>query len=182
MSKRDGDLVTAFLGGKEEAFEELMSRHQQQVFYVVKSLVFDVDEARDITQKAFIAAFKNLKRLRNRQMFRHWLYRIAVNHARDHLKSRKEKLEYQGWMEPDCTNVPEKRIIERDLVKQVKDMLKGLPMRQQEVVSLRIFHGLSFKEIAEILEIKEATARTNFHFGIKLLRKGLVERGISHEV
>ncbi len=161
-----------------------MSRYQRQVFYLVKSLVFDSEEAGDITQKTFIAAFKNLNKLRNRGMFKQWLLRIAANKARDHLKTKKESIEFEGWMEPDCKNIPEKRIIEKDMVRWIKRALNGLPARQKEVVSFRIFHGFSFNEIAGILDIKEATARTNFHFGIKALRKDLLKQGsgIGNEV
>lgn len=182
MITRDKDLVTAFLDGNAEAFEELMGRYQREVFYLVKSLVFDTEEAGDITQRSFIAAFRNLKKLKEREKFRQWLIKIAINLARDHLKTRKSELEFEGWMEPDCRNIPEKRVIEKDLNKNVKEALSLLPVRQQEVVNLRIFQGFSFHEIARILEIKKTTARTNFHFGIKTLRKHLIRRGINHEV
>ena len=123
-----------------------------------------------------------MRKLKEREKFRQWLLKIAVNLARDHLKTRKAKLEFEGWMEPDCRNIPEKRIIEKDLKENVKEALNLLPVRQREVVNLRIFQGFSFQEIARILEIKKTTARTNFHFGIKTLRNHLAKRGINHEV
>ena len=182
MKERDEELIADFLDGRSEAFEVLVMKYQREVFYLVKSLVFDKEEAKDITQQSFITAFSKLKRLRKRKQFRNWLLKIAVNVTRDHLRRKKTNIEFEGWMEPDFRNIPERLTIEKDMVRNVQVAISLLPVRQQEIVSLRLIHGLSFGEIAHILEIKKETARSNFHFGIKNLRKHLSRWGIDHEV
>ena len=173
----DEELVTAFLRGKESAFEGLMAKYQRSLFYMVRGIVFDVEEARDITQKAFIKAFSSLKLLKNRSQFRGWLYKIAANQARDYLKTRKENLEYESWMDPDCRIGPEPDLIRKDLKKQIREAIRCLPPRQHQVLNLRIISDLSFREISELPEIKQETARSNFHFAMKGLRELLKKRG-----
>lgn len=178
----DEKLITAFMRGKEGAFEDLMAKYQRPLFYMVRGMVFDVEEARDITQKAFIKAFRRLKSLKNRSQFRGWLYRIAANQALDYLKIRKENLEYEGWMVPDCRTGPEPNLIRKDLKKQIMEAINCLPPRQHQVLNLRLISDLSFREISEILEIKQETARSNFHFAMKGLRELLRKREIIHEM
>ncbi len=178
MTGNDSDLIKAWLEGDEGAFVALMKRHQEQVFRLVRSMVFDIEDAKDITQRAFIKVFNNIGRLRKKDSFKSWLFKIAVNLARDHLRTRKNHLTLEAWMEKGTGNTPEKRLISREIKEHIKEALLSLPPRQQVVVSLRLLNGLSFKEIADYLEIKEKTARTNFHFGIKGLRNLIAQRGL----
>ena len=178
MTGNDSDLIKAWLEGDEGAFVALMTRYQEQVFRLVRSMVFDIEDAKDITQRAFIKVFNNLGRLRKKDSFKSWLFKIAVNLARDHLRTRKNHQALEAWMEKGTGNTPEKRLISREIKEHIKEALFSLPPRQQVVVSLRLLYGLSFKEIADYLDIKEKTARTNFHFGIKGLRNLIAQRGL----
>lgn len=86
---RDEELVSEFIDGKEKAFEELMDRYQKPMFYFIKAMVLDTEEARDITQKVFIRALNNLSGLGKGEQFRSWLYSIALNLARGFMKGRR---------------------------------------------------------------------------------------------
>ena len=179
MTVNDSDLINAWLqNGDEKAFSALMTRHQEQVFYLVRSIVLDVEDAKDVTQKAFIKAFNNLKSLRKKDSFRGWLFKIAVNLARDHLRTRRKHLALEPWTEKGTEVTPEKRMMDREINRHFKEALLSLPPRQQEVVGLRLLKGLSFKEISHLLDVKEKTARTNFHFGLKALRAVMAKRGL----
>ncbi len=179
MTGNDSDLINAWLhDGDERAFSALMTRYQEQVFYLVRSMVLDVEDAKDVTQKAFIKAFNNLKRLRKKDNFRGWLFKIAVNLARDHLRTRRKHLALEPWTEKGTQITPERRMMDREIKRHLKEALLSLPPRQQEVVSLRLLKGLSFKEISHLLDMKEKTARTNFHFGLKALRALMAQRGL----
>ncbi len=178
MEKKDAELIKDYLNGDETAFDVLMTRYQEDVFRLVRSVVFDLEDAKDITQKAFIKAFNNLKKLRKRDSFRSWLFKIAINLSRDHLRTKKEHLELEPWMKVDMENAPEKSLIKREIKDSVKKAIMNLPPKQHLVVSLRLIKGMSFKEISRHLNIKEETARTNFFFGIKGVRTFLQQQGL----
>ncbi len=178
MKKRDEDLISDYLDGNETAFDTLMRRYQEDVFSLVRSVVLDQEDARDVTQKTFIKAFNNLERLRKRESFRAWLFRIAINMSRDHLRSRRQHLELKPWMKADMDNGPEKKLLAREIGQWVKRAIMNLPPRQQMVVSLRLIKGMSFKDISDHLHIREQTARTNFFFGIKGVRNFLSQKGL----
>lgn len=173
----DQDLIAAFIKGEDEAFEGLMAKYQRPLFYMVKGMVRDTEEARDITQEAFIKAFKNLRKLKKKEQFKSWLFRIAVNRVRDHLRTKKEKEVFDTSMESDLPS-QEERYIQEDLKEKIKEEMYSLPSRQKEVFILRIFQDLNFKEIAQITEIKPETARSNFHFALKKLRDQLRKKGV----
>ncbi len=173
----DQDLVAAFIKGEDEAFEDLMAKYQRPLFYMVRGMVRDTEEAKDITQDAFIKAFNNLRKLKKRDQFKSWLFKIAVNRVRDHLRTKKEKEEFDTSMESDLPS-QEARCIQKDLKEKIKKEMYSLPSRQKEVFILRVFQDLDFKEIAQILEIRSETARAHFHFALKRLRDQLRKKGV----
>ena len=179
---KDSKKISAFLRGNERAFEDLMKKYQRQIFYLVRAMVADTEEARDITQKTFIIAFNKLHFLKKKDQFKAWLFKIAVNKARDHLKTKKEGMEFEAWMSSDRGPSPEAACMKNDLKRLIRDALSCLPPRQKEVIVLRIFQDLDFKDIALILEMKSGTARANFHFGLIKIRDHLRKSGVSHEL
>jgi len=179
MAPSDQDLITSYLNGDDSAFDILMDRYQQPVYYMIRSMIFDNEEAKDITQKTFIKAFNNLKRLRDKKSFKSWLFRIAVNLTKDHLRQKKEHQPFEHWMvqENNPKAIPERTVLLSEIKHYIKLALDSLPPRQHQVVSLRLLSGHSFREIANLLEIKEESARSNFHFGVRALRGFLLKMG-----
>ncbi len=180
MALTDHDLITAYLNGDDRSFEILVDRYQHSLYYTVRSIIFDGEEAKEITQRAFVRAFNNLKRLKNKKNFRSWLFRIAINLTRDHIRKRKTHHSIKSWMTNgnNPTDMPEQAMLASEIKHYIKLALDSLPPRQRQVVTLRLLKGFSFKEIANLLEIKEESARSSFHFGIKRLKKQLSEMGI----
>jgi len=179
---RDEDLVEEFLSGSEDAFDMLMSKYEKPVYLMVRAMTRDVEEARDITQRAFIKAFRGIKGLRERSRFKNWLYRIAVNLTRDHIRTRKDEADIDSLVVTDGRSSPEKELIDRDIIEKTKGFIGNLPPRQREVVILRIFRGMTFVEMSRILDVQPESLRANFHFGIKSLREYLRKGGIDHEM
>jgi len=178
---RDEELVSAILKGDEEAFEMLILKYEKPLFYMIKAMIQDTEEAKDILQKTFINVFKNLKKLKNKKQFKIWLYKIGLNLTRDYLKNKKEivKLDCIEIIDNDSI---ENKVIHKDLIQKAKELIKLLPQRQREIVILRVFHEMSFNEISEILKISPESARTNFYFGINKLRKTLKREAIIYEM
>lgn len=173
-------LVRAFLAGEPAALGTLMARHQETVLKVVRRYARSPDEARDLTQRAFLqaleAAERTLPRLApqgNEVPFKAWLLRIAVNlgknHARDAGRWVMTTLEAAGAERPtpatahDALERAEQEALTRRAV-------LALPPRQREVFSLRIDAGLPFAEIAEALGITEGNAKAHFHHAVKRLK------------
>jgi RNA polymerase sigma-70 factor (ECF subfamily) len=165
----DTELILDFLNGDKSAFELLFSRYNREVFYLVKSFVNNTEEAKDITQDTFIKAFNNLKNLNDRTKFKSWLFTIGVNLAKDKLKMRKHTTD-EGLDLIKTNDDPHDNIIKDSLAREVNNAIKKLPERQADVVRLRVIDEMSFKEIADIFNIKETTVRTNFHFAVKGLK------------
>ncbi len=172
----DEQLVEECIKGDIEAFDALVVRYQKEVFYLVRGLVMDTEEAKDITQKTFIKAFRRLKKLRNRKKFRQWLLSIAINTVKDSFRSVKT-INLEPPEVVDCKTDPEEEAVKKERKRLILEAIRSLSTRQREVVLLRIYHGFRFHEIAEMLGITPGSARTNFHFGIKNLSKTLREKG-----
>jgi RNA polymerase sigma-70 factor (ECF subfamily) len=176
---KDRELIDNFLNGDMNAFHALMSRYQRQVFYAVKAVVFDTEDAKDITQQAFVKAFQKIGRLRKKERFRSWIMTVAMNCARDHLRKKKDECELFENVHDSGQSV-EGIAMSREMVRKVKEAVSKLPHRQRMVLGLRLFREMDFEEISEIMEIKAVTARASFHFGMRNLLKRLKQEGIRH--
>ncbi len=168
---RDEDLIKAFLHGDSGSFELLVSRYQRPVYYTVRAMVFDREEARDITQQAFIKVFNNLGRLKKRENFRGWLFKIAANLARDFLRRRRNEVDIEAHNIQSPEQDPEFSVVAGDLRDSLREAISVLPARQQQVVTLRALRGFGFDEISSLLGISPQTARANYHFALKKLRQ-----------
>jgi RNA polymerase sigma-70 factor (ECF subfamily) len=169
----DERIVTAVLNGDTDAFDILVLKYQRQIgSLVVRMTGYHADVA-DIVQRIFVKAFTKLRTFQRKAKFLTWLYAIALNTCRNDLRkiirSRKEEdVEDAGLQIQSKT---EETLLQEQRKQQLQKALRLLPQRQFETVTLRIHQELSFKEIAEILETSENTAKVNFHHGMKKLRE-----------
>jgi len=173
----DEELVQSLRKGDERAMNVLVDRHHGVVFRTCAAILNDEDLAADASQNSFLKAFKALDRFRGEAAFRTWLLAIAGNEARGLLrkikKRREDTLEDMDVL-PDEGNDPSTQVVLRSEVERVRAVLADLPEKQRLSVSLRIFDGLSFREIGEIIDSTEGSARVNYHHGIRRLRELLV--------
>ena len=168
----DQELIESFLRGDEDAFVGLMSKYQRLVFHTIKGILLNNDTAQEVTQETFIKAFNKLNALKDRNRFRSWLLRIALNLAYDQIKRQQDEFEFDdSFMAP--TTDSEKLIIARDLAERVKKVIAQLAPKQRMILSLHLFREMKSVEIADLLELNPATVRSNLHFGMKNLRETL---------
>ncbi len=168
----DQELIESFLRGDEDAFVGLMSKYQRLVFHTIKGILLNNDTAQEVTQETFIKIFNKLNTLKDRNRFRSWLLRIALNLAYDQIKRQQDELEFDdSFMAP--TTDSEKLIIARDLAERVKKVIAQLAPKQRMILSLHLFREMKSVEIADLLELNPATVRSNLHFGMKNLRETL---------
>ncbi len=170
-SPTDQQLVVRAKQGDEHAFELLLRKYQHKVLKLIMRYVRDMDEAMDLTQETFIKAWKALPSFRGESAFYTWIYRIAVNTAKNHLVSQNrqpftvdldadETDQYAG--EPGLTTLdtPEGETLGDELHQIVMQAIADLPDDLRTAITLRELEGLSYEEIAEVMGCPIGTVRS----------------------
>lgn len=180
---RDEDaLVAAFLVGDDDAFGELVGRHESMVLAIVRRYATTPDDARDLAQRTFLRAFEAARRSlrrgsRSAVPFRRWLVRIAVNLAKNHRRDALRVLRTPlADVEREAAAAgPDAReaLLRREAELRMRAAVLSLPPRQREVLTLRIDAELPFAEIALALGITENAAKVSFHHATRSLRAAL---------
>lgn len=164
-------LVARVQKGDKRAFDLLVMKYQYKVHAIVSRYVKDFDEVNDVVQGAFIKAYRALAKFRGESAFYTWLYRIAVNTAKNYLVARnrrppandvdaEEAAFYEGSEKLRDIDSPE-NLLYRDELEAVVDLaIKNLPEDLRTAVTLREFEGLSYEEIAEIMGCPVGTVRS----------------------
>ncbi len=167
----DKELVRRVKKGDRAAFDLLFSRYQQKIQHLVARYVRDSDEVLDVTQEAFIKAFRALPKFRGESQFYTWLYRIAVNTAKNHLVARSRRPpgvdvdiadgEYMdGGEYLQDMDDPQSTLARDQLREAIDDAIAALPEDLKTAVTLREFEGLSYEEIAVVMECPVGTVRS----------------------
>ena len=154
--------------------DRLVVRHYGAVFRTATAILGDEDLAQDAVQETFIRVVKSLERFRGESSFRTWLLAITANAARGLLRRdrRRREAPLDAAPEPRDDDPDVVQIIENEeRVSGVRGKLQLLPEKQRLAVTLRIYEGLSFKEVGELIDSSEGAARVNYHHGIRRLRE-----------
>ena len=167
----DKELVRRVKKGDKQAFDLLFSRYQHKILNLVSRYLRDQQDVEDVTQEAFIKAFRALPRFRGESAFYTWLYRIAINTAKNHLVARSRRppgvdVDIDDAEFMDGTDVlresesPEAVLSRDELSKVINVTLSELPDDLRSAVTLREFDGLSYEQIAEIMDCPVGTVRS----------------------
>ena len=185
----DRELVAAAKGGERSAFDQLVVRHQDKVFNMSYRILGDREEALDCSQEIFLSAYRGLGRFDDRARFGTWLYRITVNRCRDQIRRRGFRKytrpvsldasgpdeESDGALEPAAReSTPLERASTGERTALVNTALQELPEDAREILLLRDLQGLSYEEVAEILEVPIGTVRSRLSRARGLLRERLL--------
>jgi len=168
----DRDLAERFRTGDRSAFDTLVRRHQKGVWRVVRRYVRRDADAADITQQVFVRAFKGLATFRGAATVRSWLYRIAINCSLSWIRDHRREISTE--IAEDALTVmaaAPARIANDQDGKRLRAAIELLPPKQRIVLELRVFDDLSFKEVAELADCSENTAKVSFHYAVKKLRE-----------
>jgi RNA polymerase sigma-70 factor (ECF subfamily) len=162
-------LVERSQAGDRVAFEELVRRHADRLYAVVLRFVADADEAEEVTQEAFLRAWRSIDRFERRSRFFTWLYRIGINEA----KRRSERRPPAGAVgsiedspieeAPDWSEAPEFRTEQVQLRGVLEDAVRALPLDYRAPLILRDVEGLSTQEAAEVMGLGEAAFKSRLH-------------------
>lgn len=185
----DHELVTSFINGEQSSFEILVKRHKDKVYTYILLMIKNEHLAHDIFQETFIKVVKSLQsgRYQENGKFISWVVRIAHNLIIDHFRKEKQMKTYSNDdYEMDIFNSSkfsdttiEEDLIQDQIMTDVRALVEFLPDEQKEVIVLRHFMELSFKEIAEQTNVSINTALGRMRYALINLRKLVDEKKLS---
>jgi RNA polymerase sigma-70 factor, ECF subfamily len=180
----ENNLIQKILSGDEDAFAEIVKIHLKPVYNFVYRFVLDRDTAEDLTQEAFVKAWKNIHKFDRSKSFRTWLFTIAKNTTFDWLKKKKE-LPFSKFTNEDGSNALENisagedlpdEILEReDLAEEMEKVLQKLPPHYRALLLLHYKDEFSLHEIAEILGEPYNTIKSRHQRGLGRLKKEILK-------
>lgn len=190
----DVELVEKVKAGQTEAYGQLVEKYQDRVFNACWRICGHLEDARDLTQDAFLKAFENLSSFRQQSGFYTWIFRVAVNLALSHRRreSKRRTFSLDGGREASGTQAeglvppanpggagdPSASASEADMHRRVVEALHALDEDHRAVIVLRDIEGMNYQEIGEILDLPPGTVRSRLHRGRMALREA-VQPGIS---
>ena len=189
-SMSDEQLALAYIDGNNRAFDELLSRNQDKIFTYIMYVVKDEDLANDLFQETFL---KVITKLQNGQYsdtgkFSWWLTRIAHNVVIDHFRAQKSSKIVEAPKDNDLSNLRsdavqnlsrESELNNEQVMEDIKRLVEALPESQRDVVNMRFFQDLSFKEIAEQTNVSINTSLGRMRYALINLRKLTRQYGVS---
>jgi RNA polymerase sigma-70 factor (ECF subfamily) len=174
MSDRevDQELVERAQRGDKQAFELLVSKYQRKLARLLSRFIRDATEVEDVTQEAFIKAYRALPTFRGDSAFYTWLYRIGINTAKNYLAAMGRRApttteidseEAEGYEDGEQlrdVNTPENMMMSRQVAETVNQTLESLPEELRSAITLREIEGLSYDDIADIMNCPIGTVRS----------------------
>jgi RNA polymerase sigma-70 factor, ECF subfamily len=167
----DQDLVLRVQQGDKSAYDLLVIKYQHKIIQLVNRYVKDASEAQDVAQEAFIKAYRALGGFRGESAFYTWLYRIAINTAKNYLVSRaRRSSDYQVDIQdaeqienaPQLQGMetPERLLFNQEIIETIKTAIEELPEEMRVAIMLREFEGMSYEEIADAMDCPVGTVRS----------------------
>ena len=181
-------LINLVKNGDKKAYEVLVLQYQDRLVYSVYKFLKDYELAQDIAQEAFVKAFKNIEKFRGDSSFYTWIYRIAINTAKNFLSSKArssevyddEIMELKLSQSAVTTENPENILEAEELRTKMMEAIQSLPDDIRTTLSLREFDGLSYEEIAKVQNCPIGTVRSRIHKGREILDKTFSKYNMSN--
>jgi len=172
----DRELVQRLRAGDAEALRAVVERYQQRIFSLIFGIVRDRHEVEDVAQEVFLKIFQRIDAFDGRSKFYTWLYRVAANAAKDHVKklSRRPAVPLdENAPLPDEAAGPGEHASRQESRRIVREAIDSLPPRYREVLALREIQGLSYTEIADVLRLSMGTVESRLHRARARLKRRL---------
>lgn len=169
----DYRLIELSLTGDNKAFDVLVKRYEQQMYRTAWGIVKNDETAKDITQAAFIKCWKKLASFNPEYKFYSWLYRIIVNESLNHVRDHKPHATLRLYSSDEHN--PYFVLLKKEENKSLAKAIGSLSTDYQVVIQLRHFEGLSYKEMADILQLPEKTIKSRLYTARMQLREKLLQ-------
>ncbi len=182
----DKHIVAQARRGDLSAFEELVTRYEKRVYAIALRSSGSPEDAADITQEVFLKVWRSMESFRGDSGFSTWLFRITMNLCVDHARRRQTQPQTQPLVQgeedderpiPDTSPTPEEHLENSELGRELAAALDEVSDEHRRIVLLRDVSGMSYTEIAEVLEISEGTVKSRLSRARIALRKILLKRG-----
>jgi RNA polymerase sigma-70 factor (ECF subfamily) len=168
----DRQLVDACLGGRREAFDVLVERHQRRIYQLCYRFVPNHEDASDLAQDVFVRAYRALGGFKGQSTFATWLYRIAVNVCLNRVASKAPRSETLDERQIDHrVERPDATVLRAERAAHVRAAIGRLPRKQRATLILRVYHELPHEEIASILGASVGAVKANFFHALANLKK-----------
>jgi RNA polymerase sigma-70 factor (ECF subfamily) len=179
----DEELVARATAGDQDAFAQLVTRWERPIYALAYRTLRREEEARDVVQDAFLRAYRGLKGFKGEAKFSSWLYRITLNLCRDWMRKERrapvaqvpegtDPLELADKMAAPTESV-EDLVARREMSAAVQLAMAELPEEQRTAIMLKEYQGLTFQEIADLLDCPLSTVKTRLYQGLSVLRRRL---------
>jgi len=176
----DQQLVESFRGGNVHAFNQLVVRYQERVYWTARRILGNHQDADDVVQEVFIRVHRHLHTFREESSFYTWLYRIAINLSLNASRKRRiaDFLHLDDLLsgEPSNDEHPEKILIESEQRTLLDDAVATLPEKQKVVFTMRFHEGLKFNAIAAILRKSVGGVKSNYFHALRKIDRYLKEK------
>ena len=159
---------------KHYAFNLLVKKYQQKIYWHIRKMVVDHNDADDLTQEVFVKVWKNLSNFREDAALFTWLYRIATNESLNFLKKKRRRfmLPINDVAKELSKKIDNDPLIEgSEIERKLQKVLLTLPDRQRLVFNMKYFEDLPYKEIAKILEVTEGSLKASYHIAVKKIQQ-----------
>jgi RNA polymerase sigma-70 factor (ECF subfamily) len=170
-------LISRCQHGDQEALKEIFDKYQKKVYRIAYGVVRHREEALDIVQEVFVKLFRSIKNFKGRSHFYTYLYRMVMNTAIDHTRKMGKQfissLDEEGSFEPseEVEKGPERILLHKELEEKVKWAMEKLPMEQKTALLFREVEGLSYQEMADVMECSIGTVMSRLHYGRKRMQE-----------
>jgi RNA polymerase sigma-70 factor (ECF subfamily) len=171
------ELVQACRRGEREAFDQLVLRHQREIYRLCYRYVNNHEDADDLAQEVFLKAWRAMPRFRGESSFSTWLYRIGVNTCLNFRAARRPASQELPQTLADPHPGAEARVQVEEEASKVREALTRLPDKQRATLILKVYHDLSHEEVAQILGSTVGTVKANLFHALANLRKRMAEKG-----
>ncbi len=187
MASSDEELVARSVGGDLDSFNQLVLRWERPIYALAYRVIGREEDARDVAQETFLRAFRALGGFKGQAKFSSWLYRITLNLCRDWIRKERRTpvsqapegidiIELAG--ESTTTETIEQLVGRKELGRAVSRAMAMLPEEQRTAIILKEYHGLTFQEIADMLDCPLSTVKTRLYQGLNVVRRQLEQAGV----
>lgn len=175
MSKQQSIFVNALKNSetKEKAFKRLVSEYKERLYWHIRKLVLDHDDAHDVIQNTFIKIHLNIDNFRETSSLYTWMYRIATNESLNFINSKAKKigLQNQEWIEAKADGLTADSYFDgNDAAHNLQKMIARLPEKQRIVFNMRYFDNMSYKDISEVLDTSVGALKASYHHAVKKIK------------